>query len=370
MLFRSFGLCATFALAAQSIMIPPTVGIESITDDNSIETLGAEAFKQTVKVDCPSCPIAAGDKILQWTEDLGNSFLIDFEVGQNQDTLDISGVQLYPPVFGHFANPFYITQVDSKSDKRLRLRVTGYAFHYNSGETISEAGTELLPMTFRITSIESQSVSPPALTIFILKDVSGHIMIASIKPAEAAAEASPKEQTKECKDWPLLCKWKSILADKLNGIKTSLEKGCHKTNPMRPDATGKPPHVTRPGRPHHRPQHHEGEEGRHHKHHGHGDRHRHHAFVRRIFLNIVFPVIIGIFAGAFTYLIGMAIGTCIALVWAKLRGARPGQYESVAQDEEQGNDDAKGSDKEVYCELPDYQGEAPPVYEEATEKEV
>jgi len=362
MLFRSFGLCATFALAAHSVMVPPTVSIESLSDDNSIETLGVDAFKQSIKLDCPGCPMASGEKTVEWKQGVENSLLIDFAIGQNQDTLEISGVQLYPPSFSHFADPFYVSQVasESASDSK-RLRITGYAFHYNTAETISEAGTELLPMTFKITSIESQPISPAALTIFLLKDVSGHLMIASISPAPAAAESSPKEETKECKEWALLCKWKSIISDKIQGVKTSLSKGCHKGNPMRPGGHGKPPHRARPARPHHRPHHHD-------KHHGHHSRHR--ALVRKLLFTFIFPIIIGTIVGALVYILGMAVGRFIAFMWWSLRGRA--QYESILQDEEEGSDDfdGKGSDKEVYCEPPVYDGEAPPIYEEAAEKEV
>ncbi|OCL00103.1 uncharacterized protein K441DRAFT_702755 [Cenococcum geophilum 1.58] len=359
MLFRSFGLCATFALAAHAVMVPPTVSIESLSDDNSIETLGVDAFKQSIKLECPDCPMASGEKTFVWKQGIENSLVIDFAIGQNQDTLDIGGVQLYPPSFGHFADPFYVSQVASESDSdSKRLRITGYALNYNTAETISEAGTELLPMTFKITSIESHSISPSALTIFLLKDVSGHLMIASISPASAAAESSPKEETKECKEWSFLCKWKSIISDKIEGVKTKLSKGCHKGNPMRPGGHGKPPHRAHPGRPHHHPHHH----GKHHSHRM--------AFVRKILFTFVFPIIIGTIAGAFVYILGMAIGRFIAFMWWSLRGRT--QYESVAQDEEEGHYgfDGKGSDKEVYCEPPVYEGVAPPVYEEAAEKEV
>jgi hypothetical protein len=252
--------------------------------------------------------------------------------------------------------------------------VTGYNFYYGHAETITEAGTELLPMTFRITSIESKTVDPPALTINLLKDVNGRLMIASFQTAKADV-ASPIDQEKECKEWPLLCKWKSILSDKIDGIKKSSGKGCqkHKGNPMEHETThGKPPHRFHPGgrptghpndlpndHPHHRPHH--NQNGHHgHRHHSH---HRMHMFLRRAFLTIFVPILIGIFAGTLTYLIGMALGCLIAMIVAKARG-RPA-YASVAQDED---DEETVGEKEVYADLPAY--EAPPVYEEAAEKEV
>lgn len=286
--------------------------------------------------------------------------MLDFEVGAQEDTLQIDGVQLYPPTFGYFTEPFYVTQVDPASEDGLRLRVTGYTFHYNSAETVSEAGIELLPMTFQITSIEGKPVDPPALTINLLKDTNGRLMIASFQTAKAM-EVSPIDQDKECKEWPLLCKWKSILADRINGLKSSMGKGCHKHkgNPMTEDTTqGKPPHRFRPGHPHHRPHH----KGGHHHHHSH---HRLHMFLRRAFFTVLIPILIGIFAGTLTYLIGMAIGCLLAIVVAKIRGRSP--YVSVAQEEDPEDGEERG-EKEVYAELPDY--DAPPVYEEAAEKEV
>ncbi|KAF2792982.1 hypothetical protein K505DRAFT_325791 [Melanomma pulvis-pyrius CBS 109.77] len=337
-----------------------------------METLAVNPFKRTIALECPGCAFASLDgKALSWTQNTGNSFLLDFEVGAREDTLNIGGVQLYPPSFSYFAEPFYVTQVDPHSDTPLRLRVTGYTFHYSHANTVTEAGTELLPMTFRVTSIESKSVDPPALTINLLKDVNGRLMIASFQTAKAE-EASPIEEEKDCKEWPLLCKWKSILSDKYDGIKKSAGKGCHKQkgNPMEHETIhGKPPHRFRPGgRPHNRPQHEDQDDNEGHtRHHGHRhhSHHRVHMFLRRAFLTIFVPILIGILAGSLTYAIGMALGCLIAMLVAKARGRAA--YETVAQEDDD-EDTAEGDEKVAYAELPDY--EAPPVYEEAAEKEV
>ncbi|KAF2264192.1 hypothetical protein CC78DRAFT_580699 [Lojkania enalia] len=365
MFSHKLGVYASLVLAANAVLIPPSVGADNLGDDNAMETLAINPFKRTVALECPGCAFATknGDA-LSWAQDAGNAFLLDFEVGAHEDTLDIDGVQLYPPAFGHFTEPFYVTQVEphADTDNAIRLRVTGYTFHYNSAETVTEAGTELLPMTFRITSIESEPVDAPALRINLLKDVNGRLMIASFQTA-TAEEASPIDQDKECKEWPLLCKWRSIIADRIKDIKSSVGKGCHRLkahpiNPMEQDtAEGKPPHTFRPGHPHHHPHHHKG----HHHQHPH---HRLHMFLRRAFFTVFIPILIGIFAGTLTYLVGMALGCAIAILVAKVRGRS--QYESVAQDEEDNIE--VHSEKEVYVELPEY--DAPPVYVETTEKEV
>lgn len=235
--------------------------------------------------------------------------MLDFEIGADEDTLNIDGIQLYPPTFAYFTEPFRVIQIDPSGDD-LRLRVTGYTFHYNSAETVSEAGIELIPMTFQITSIEGKTVDPPALTINLLKDTNGRLMIASFQTAKVVSGGT-SDGEKECNEWPLLCKWRAIMAERINGLKSSVSNGCHrhKSNPMAEDGTeGKPPHRFRPGHPHHRPHHMEG-----HHHHGH---HRAHMVIRRVFFTILIPILVGIFAGTLTYLIGMALGCLIAIVVA------------------------------------------------------
>lgn len=246
----------------------------------------------------------------------------------------------------------------------MRLQVTGYTFHFSSAETVTEAGVELLPVTFRITSIEGRQVNPPALTVNLLKDTNGRLMIASFK----AAEAGETGLEGECKEWPVLCQWRSYLSNSINGLKSSVSKACHKHkgNPMAEDGVaGKPPHRFRPGHPHHHPH-----NGPHHMGGHHGHPHHHHKtamMLRRAFFSIFIPILIGIFAGTLTYLIGMALGYVIAIVVAKVRGRAP--YERIALDEEEEAEYVENSnEKEAYiAELPEY--EAPPVYEQAPEKE-
>lgn len=84
-----------------------------------------------------------------------------------------------------------------------------------------------------------------------------------------------------------------------------------------------------------------------------------HIFLRRAFFTILVPILIGIFAGTLTYLIGMALGCLIAITVAKIRGQ---SYQPIAleDDVEEANVEV-GSEKQEYAELPAY--EAPPVYQ-------
>jgi hypothetical protein len=226
---------------------------------------------------------------------------------------------------------------------------------------------ELLPMTFQITSIAGEAIDPPSLTINLLKDANGRVMIASFDPINTI-EATPIAQEKECEQWPLLCKWKGIMADRIGKL-SHMGKGrpgCHKRphgqhNPMEEETfEGKPPHRFNPGG-HHGPPHHMEHSGHHH--HGH---HRMHMFLRRAFFTILVPILIGISAGTLTYLIGMALGCLIAITIAKFRGQ---SYQPIAleDDVEEANAGVRG-EKQDYTDLPAY--EAPPVYEDAPEKEV
>ncbi|KAH7361170.1 hypothetical protein BKA66DRAFT_471478 [Pyrenochaeta sp. MPI-SDFR-AT-0127] len=368
------GVFANLALVASAVLIPPTITAEDFGDDNALETLAINPFKRSVALECPGCAFATqkGDS-LEWKSDVGNAFRLDFEVGAREDTLDIDGYQLYPPSFSYFAESFHVTQVDPNSEDNLRLRVTGFQFRFNGAETISEAGTELLPMSFQITSVEGVSVEPPALTINVLKDPEGRLMIASFQ-ATQTFEASPVDQERKCKEWPLYCKWKSILADRIEKMK-KMGKGCHKRphghghpTPMEHESTeGKPPHRFHPGKPHHHPHHRPHHMGHGHRHH---DHHRFHMFIRRAFFTILIPILIGIFAGTLTYLVGMALGCLIAITVAKFRGqsyqriALEDDVEDVEDDEEIDMHDEKAE----YAELPAY--DAPPTYEEPAEKEV
>lgn len=363
------GVFANMALAASAVLIPSTMSAEDLGDDHAMETLAINPSQRMVALECPGCAFATaeGDS-LTWKADAGNTFLLNFDVGPHDDSLNLDGYQLYPPSFSFSNQPFHVTQLDPTSKIGLQLRVTGYEFRYNGAETISEAGTELLPMTFQITSVEGTSVNPPALDINVLKDSEGRLMIASFNEAQPSKSA-PTDQDKDCNEWPLLCKWKSIMADRIDKMKgMGRRPGCHKRphpnarphNPMEHDGIeGKPPHRFRPGKPQHHPHHRPHHMG----HHGHGH-HRFAMFIRRAFFTIFVPILIGIFAGTLTYLVGMALGCLIAITVAKIRGQ---QYQPVALDEDDVEAPEERGEKEDFAELPAY--EAPPVYEEAAEAE-
>jgi len=372
MMFPSkLGIFASLALAASAVLIPPTISSEDVGYDNALETLAINPLKRSVALECPGCAFATKEgKAFTWKEGAGNTFVLDFEIGGEGDSLNIAGFQLFPPTFNNAIASFHVSQIDPQSGNALQLQVTGSQSRFDGAETISQAGTELLPLTLQITSLEGEPVNPPELRINLLKDSRGRLMIASFETAQTE-ENSLASDKKDCNEWPLLCEWKDIIAERIEKMK-KMGKGCNKRphgqdGPVAHDGFhGKPPHRFRPGRPHDRPHH----RPHHHGHgpHGHHRHHRVHMFLRRALFTILIPIVIGIFAGTVTYLVGMALGCLIAMVVAKVHGRG---YERIAleEDVEQAEEEHPKKvedEKEEFAELPAY--DAPPVYEEADVK--
>jgi len=371
MSLSKLGVFVNLALAASAVLLPPTITAADLEDDHVFEGLVVDPFARSAALECPTCAVASWDpeqEKVSWKPNAGNTFHIQFQIGGDKDALKTGGYQLFPPSVNEGFPSFYVVQNDPITEEPMRLLVTSYTFRYNGAQTVSEEGTELLPMTMQISSVEGVDVNPPVLTINVLKDTSGRLMIASFDTTEVsnAPLEEALSQNTNCNEWPLLCKWKGIVAERIEKMK-KMGKGCHKRphNPMAEETFhGKPPHRFRPGHghPQHRP-HHMGHEHHHH--------HHMHVFARRAFFTIFIPIVVGIFAGTVTYLVGMVLGMMIAILIARIRGQ---EYKPIALGEEDLEEgrveeeaDAK-SEKQDYAELPAY--DAPPVYEEATDKEV
>lgn len=401
MSLSKLGVFANLALAASAVLLPPTITAADLEDDHVFEGLVVDPFARSAALECPTCAVASWDSEqdkVSWKQNAGNTFVsslppsrscngdahqpvdlrmrrcdtnvlqhVQFQIGGDKDTLKTNEYQLFPPSMNDGVPSFYVVQNDPVTEEPIRLLVTSYTFRYNGAQTMSEEGTELLPMTMQISSVEGVDVNPPVLTINVLKDTSGRLMIASFdttQVSDAPLEEALSQDT-NCNEWPLLCKWKGIVAERIEKMK-KMGKGCHKRphNPMAEETFhGKPPHRFSPGHghPQHRPHHI-----------GHDHHHQHmHVFARRAFFTIFIPIVVGIFAGTVTYLVGMVLGTMIAILIARIRGQ---EYQPIAlgeEDLEEGRVEEEAnarSEKQDYAELPAY--DAPPVYEEATDKEV
>jgi hypothetical protein len=277
----------------------------------------------------------------------------------------------------------------------LALRLTSWAFQAGTSQTISESGEELLTIHLQLNALERQPITVPDIAITTLKNTDGELMIMKI-------ETKDKEEVAEeqCRDWPLICKWKDIIAGKLSGIKPhfgAFGKGpCDKSGAGgRPDGKHawkfhgppghhgedndgehehKPGHGRRPGWKHHGPPgKHHGPPGKHHGppgHHGwHHHMHHHNKFMRamhvigRVTLTIFVPILIGVAAGMITYLLGMLIGAVVLAVYLKVRGRRT-KYQAVALSEDDVEDETPRSSLEKDGFKDEEVGEAPPIYVE------
>jgi hypothetical protein len=416
------GLAALSATTATAIMIPSTVSVPELSSLPNLKTTGVEPRSELMKVECAGCMFAQKDASdrLTWTQGVENALVLNISVGAQPETLELNGVRFYPPVMSMaLENPVpYIPQIPAEmslveiraSAEKLAedaLRLTSWAFQAGTSQTISESGEELLTIHLQLNALERQTINVPDIAITTLKNTDGETAILWI-------EIQDKEQVEmqECEDWPLLCKWREIIAAKLSGFKGfkphfgvgafgkapcaesgkgGRPDGKHGWHPHGPPHYGDdehdhphgppgkhhggpPPgwkHHGPPGKEHHGPPH--GGHGWHH----HGPHHGHHMqhnkfhrtmhMIGRVMLTVFVPILLGVAAGMVTYLLGMLIGAVVAAVYMKIRG-RKARYQAVALEEEdfEIDDDeetVRGSmekdgfkDEEV--------GEAPPVYVE------
>ncbi|KKY19644.1 hypothetical protein UCDDS831_g05303 [Diplodia seriata] len=351
----TFGLCATLALAAPSaaFLIPWTVdGVLPNREFNLVDT-----SSQLLTLDCPGCPFAGtSEDDLVWVQGIDNSLLLNFSVVDTH-RVELNGVPLYPPSFDTIPQPIPVYQVRADiplTDIRANigkytdkpLRISAYALEIDPSVTSSD-GDELVPMTLQLSSLEAHRIGVPALSVKLIKHIEGEISIMPITVAAPIHGSKPQQDDKECESWPVLCKWRAMITDRIQGMKGGLEKvkgGCMKG---RPHGAGRPSEAQEEPHHHHRP-------------HGpHGImRHHRSSPVAQFFTTIgriMIPIAIGISIGAFTYALGWLLGCIIALAYVKIQQRRGKGYAPVALDEEE------AVTKE------DIPKEAPPVY---TEKEV
>lgn len=362
------GLSAALALSGPSaaFLVPSTAdGIAGSVPDREFNLV--DPTSQLLTLDCAGCPFAGStDEDLVWVQGIENSLLLNFSV-VNDHAVELNGVQLYPPTFDTLPQPIPVYQVRADvpltdiraniakyTDKALRL--SSYLLAIDPSITGS-SGNELVPMTLQLSSLEAHHINVPALSIKLIKHPEGQVSILPITTAAPIGESTPQQSDKECKNWPVLCKWRSIIADRIQSMKGQMGKmkpGCMKGRPH-----GMPPKPTHPQTSppetesdDERPPHRSGNNEPFHGPHGIMRHHRHGPLARFIHLvsRILVPIVIGIAFGALTYATGWLVGSLVAFIWLKFN--RRSGYESVALDEEE----AAGKDG-----IPE---EAPPVYQE------
>ena len=237
-------------------------------------------------------------------------------------------------------------------------------------------GHELLTITLQLDSLERQQVNVPDLSITVLKDAEGNLAILRID--QGLVSDNPKAGNKECNDWPVVCKWKAILAHRLSTIKSSFNGRKPCAGMMRKPGLGKIEAAKDAGRE--QEEHHRGKHPKHpgyghgHGHHGWHGHHRHrlhrilHA-IARVLLTVLMPILIGVAAGMLLYLVGYLIGATLGFVVGKIVGRRP-RYQAIALTDDTEQLPRDSMDKFEYRDEEVEAGKAPPEYVEVEGREV
>jgi hypothetical protein len=294
--------------------------------------------------------------------------------------------------------PASVSLVDIKENPSqylsLPLHLTSWSFAAGSSQT-TENGDEILNIMLSIKALEQQPVNVPDIMLTALKDTEGKLVI--LRTDAAMPDGAPTDgPQKECKDWPLLCKWRNIIGDRLEAMRGKISGhrgGCGRKkmpegghapsmiegvkdsngNPVSPP-TGHEGHAhgDHPGH-HRRPGHHGGHRWGEHRHHKHHKLHRILRAVGRVMLTVFVPILIGVVAGMVLYMLGYLIGATLAFVLTRVMGFRRGQgYQAVALSEESGehyDEEAPRSSIEKEAYIVEDVVEAPPQYVEVEANE-
>jgi len=367
------GLLALAAAGVNAIMLPPTVAHESINTDAGLPLI--DPYSNILLIACPGCMYAQpreGGFI--WTKGVENALLLNISVGSNPASLELNGVQFYPPLMTLSSEPPIPTIVQIPANVPLyevvahpelyaQLRLTSWAFHAGAASTVNDQGHELISISLHLGALEMQDINVPDLSISALKDIEGNLALLNIE--QTSSPDSPLDKSKECNDWPLLCKWKAILTAKLSAWKNKLPghgcggKGKH-GKPMIP--AGEKPHEGN-----HR--------GGYYGHHKGGHHHRHHSklhrvlhAIARVLLTVLVPVLVGVAAGMVLYLVGYVVGASLAFVVARVFGARRSGYQAIVLVEEDEAEPRGSMEKFAYTD--EAVVDAPPEYVEVEADDV
>jgi hypothetical protein len=367
-MLQSLGLCASLAALAQAIMIPSTVSLDSLSGAGGKHGSLAlvDPYTQVLQVGCPGCMFAQStterEEGFMWIQGVANNLLLNISVGNSPETLELNGVRFYPPIMSLTTEPPvpYISQVPaghSLAEIRQRqndltskpLRLTSWSFAAATSHTVNESGEEILTITLQLNALERQAVTVPDITITALKNTDAQLMLLKIDTAQALNKAH------QCNDWPLLCKWRAIVASRLRGFRGNKAHGCHK----RPHSGDRGHHHGGFGGMHHGGGH-MGQMGHsrphHGVHHGHGHRHGHHFYFHPIVRMI-----------GRTLLVLGAMIVVVTLIVKRACSNRTRNYVPVALEDEH-DVPRKSLEKAIYVD--EEAIAAPPVYVEVEAKEL
>ncbi|KAK3363586.1 hypothetical protein B0T25DRAFT_48861 [Lasiosphaeria hispida] len=368
MLLKPLSLAAgLLAASANAFLVPPEVTSSDVEITRSVNPATLEAAKaQIIKVDCPGCPVVFGGRHgpprvkTDKANHLELSFTIDHQL--ESDRLLLNGFELYPttdPFNKVLAAPQVLDRkkarradVEAKSDKKKRhgpggpwggppfgkggpfgggkaspwgngpwgkggphghphwkpqLQPLGFGLQVSPVVKDAESQMELVSIDLQIIEIGTVFVDGiPGVHVELIKGPNGHLLIGKI---EIGAEPTVPESDKQDECTTLLCKWLTMVQDRIQSIKSG--KPCHGAQE---DPSAPSPDQTMPQEP-------ESGNGWHKMHH-------HHSWgmlFKNIASHILLPVLVGIVAGVSVSLVGMVVGTLIVSLWRALF-RRPGRH--------------------------------------------
>jgi len=335
---------ASLALGVGAFLLPLEVADKAAKgqDKWSIDT-----NKQTVQLDCQSCPFALGGKDATfpeaWLTDVKNQLVLDFTL--NDGKLNVNGAPIYPPPSPGTTYSLSAKQIASEPNvvpaERVRSKLLN-SFRYDLplsisiyiGDPAALKGTDstmiIRPMSFEIVGIADKVVRVPTLHIRIATLPDGKTILL---PIETTAYIHSKVAD-ACTT--ILCRVRAVILSKImafHGTATtklnSLRKGCMRK-------LGFASHRGGHGGHHAGPKVHGGvpkSMGKTHPGHVRHGRYRSiQCFLRRILHQFVLPATFGIFAGMAIGATSMFIYSVVSLLLLRFRRRGITAYASLEQD--------------------------------------
>jgi hypothetical protein len=334
---------ACLAGVSQAFLLPPSMGVSSVSATPSIGNTLTDAFHHaeelSVAIMCPGCLVPSN--MLNEVGDKPESLLrlnVSFSRDQDADKLLVNGLTIYPNLrFDGLVPP--TLNVDQLVKSPSGWDFTGshsasytlttiYPRHVKSKQPLSVVQSRL-----SIIAIDGRKVDVPTLAIRLFEAPNGALMLDNIEVTTS---------THGCNT--LICAWQAYIKDKFSKLKGCSGKHRPHHGVVGIGSTAPVDHT------HERPQFF-------HSHH----HHKHTGFMKFLHVaavRVLIPVMLGILIGATASIVGIVVGHMAIYAWRTLfrRGQRPACSGVQSDDDSEDSEESKG--------LVLHQ-EAPPVYEEA-----
>lgn len=295
---------AGLAVATQAFLVPPEVSESEVKAANA---LPVEAYvvpdHQLLNLTCPGCPLVFRGKHgfakikTDRASHLELAFAVDHEL--DHDRLFVNNFEIYPSS-DPFRSALGASLVpDDVGRRHMKHRKThkssppsrlGFSLQVHPVAENKEQGLQLISLDLQIIEVGSMFVDGiPNVHVGLVKDSNGRLAIGSIGTTESQTLGStPGGNQGECTT--LLCKWVTIMKDKLSHMKSG--KNCAG---MKSGAAEGSQHGYHGHHNHHDNQNNHGArpDGTEYRHH----RHSWGLLFKSIAAHILLPVAVGIIAG-------------------------------------------------------------------------